>query len=77
VRSEDVAVGSGGGLEGQVYAVENHGVEKIVTLKVDEQLVKVTVPAQTAIEVDSTVAFTFNPRKLHFFDVESGVRLDP
>jgi multiple sugar transport system ATP-binding protein len=76
VRSEDVAVGSGGGLESQVYAVENHGVEKIVTLKVDEQLVKVTVPARMAIEVDSTVPFTFNPRKLHFFDGESGVRLD-
>jgi multiple sugar transport system ATP-binding protein len=76
VRSEDVTVGSGGGLEGQVYAVENHGVEKIVTLKVDEQLVKVTVPAQMAIEVDSTVPFTFNPRKLHFFDAESGGRLD-
>ena len=76
VRSEDVAVGSGGGLEGHVYAVENHGVEKIVTLKVDEQLVKATVPAQMAIEVDRTVPFAFNPRKLHFFDEESGVRLD-
>ena len=76
VRSEDVAVGSGGDLEGQVYAVENHGVEKIVTLKVDEQLVKATVPAQMAIEVDRTVPFAFNPRKLHFFDEESGVRLD-
>ena len=76
VRSEDVAMGSGGGLEGHVYSVENHGVEKIVTLKVDEQLVKATVPAQMAIEVDSTVPFTFNPRKLHFFDAESGVRLD-
>src|SRR5215470_6367992 len=77
VRSEDVAVGSGGGgLEGQVYAVENHGVEKIVTLKVDEQLVKATVPAQMAIEVDRTVPFTFNPRKLPFFDEERGVRLD-
>jgi len=76
VRSEDVAVGPGGGLEGRIYAVENHGVEKIVTLKLDEQLVKATVPAQTAVEVDSAVSLIFNPRKLHFFDVESGVRLD-
>ena len=29
-------LGEGRGLEGQVYAVENHGVEKVVTLKVDE-----------------------------------------
>jgi len=75
VRSEDVAVGPGGGLEGQVYGVENHGVEKIVTLKVDEHLVKATVPAQMAIEVDSTVPFTFNPNKLQFFDAQTGVSL--
>jgi multiple sugar transport system ATP-binding protein len=76
VRSEDVAVGLGGGLEGQVYGVENHGVEKIVTLKVAEHLVKATVPARMAIEVDSTVPFTFNPKKVHFFDAETGVSLD-
>jgi multiple sugar transport system ATP-binding protein len=76
VRSEDVAVGPGGGLEGQVYGVENHGVEKIVTLKVDEHLVKATVPAQMAIEVDSTVPFAFDPNKLQFFDTQTGVSLD-
>src|SRR5206468_3258450 len=45
VRSEDVVLGPGGGLEGRVYGVENHGVEKIVTLKVDEHSLKATVPA--------------------------------
>ena len=68
-------VGPGGGLEGQVYGVENHGVEKIVTLKVDEHLLKATVPARMAIEVDSTVPFTFNPGKLQFFDAQTGVNL--
>ncbi len=75
VRSEDVVVGPGGGLEGQVYGVENHGVEKIVTLKVDEHLLKATVPARMAIAVDSTVPFTFNPRKLRFFDAQTGANL--
>ena len=75
VRSEDVTVGPGGGLEGQVYGVENHGVEKIITLKVDEHLLKATVPARMAIEVDSTVPFTFNPGKLQFFDAQTGVNL--
>jgi multiple sugar transport system ATP-binding protein len=75
VRSEDVAVGPGGGLEGRVYGVENHGVEKIVTLKVDGHLLKATVPARMAIEVDSTVPFTFNPRKLQFFAAHTGVNL--
>jgi multiple sugar transport system ATP-binding protein len=75
VRSEDVAVGPGGDLEGQVYAVENHGVEQIVTLKVAEHLVKATVPAHTALEVDGMVPFTFNPKKLQLFDAQTGVRL--
>ena len=46
VRSEDIHLGAGGGLEGQVYGVENHGVEQVVTLKVDDHLLKATVPAR-------------------------------
>ncbi len=75
VRSEDVVVGSGGGVEGKVYGVENHGVEQIVTLKVDEHLLKATVPARMAIAVDSTVPFTFNRSKLQFFDAQTGASL--
>ena len=60
VRAEDVVVGPGGGLEGRVYGVENHGVEKIVTLKVDEHSLKATVPAHMAIEVDSAIAFAID-----------------
>ncbi len=75
VRSEDVLLGQGG-LEGQVYAVENHGVEKVVTLKVGEHALKATVSARMALDVDSKVAFTFNPRKLQFFDAVTGVNLN-
>jgi len=75
VRSEDVVVGPGEGLEGKVYAVENHGVEQIVTLKVDEHLLKATVPARMVIAIDSTVPFTFNRSKLQFFDAQTGVSL--
>jgi multiple sugar transport system ATP-binding protein len=75
VRSEDVLLGPAGGLEGRVYAVENHGVEKVVTLKVDDHALKATVPARMAVEVDSTVSFTFNQRKLQFFDAKTGVSL--
>jgi multiple sugar transport system ATP-binding protein len=75
VRSEDVLVGQGGGVEGKVYGVENHGVEQIVTLKVNEHLLKATVPARMAIAVDSTVPFTFNRSKLQFFDAQTGVSL--
>jgi multiple sugar transport system ATP-binding protein len=75
VRSEDVLLGQGG-LEGQVYAVENHGVEKVVTLKVNEHALKATVPARMAVEVNTTVPFAFNPRKLQFFDAQTGVNLN-
>jgi multiple sugar transport system ATP-binding protein len=76
VRSEDVAVGSDGGLEGVVYGVENHGVEKIVTLKVDEHVLKATVPTRMSLDIDSRTAFAFNARKLQFFDAGTGVNLD-
>src|SRR5438477_3363249 len=79
VRAEDVVVGQGGGrgggLEGRVYGVENHGAEKIVTLKVDEHSLKATVPAHMAIEIDSTIAFAMNPGKLQFFADQTGVNL--
>jgi multiple sugar transport system ATP-binding protein len=75
VRAEDVAVGRGGGLEGRVYGVENHGVEKIVTLKVDEYSLKATVPAHLAIEVDSATPFALDPGKLQFFATQTGVNL--
>jgi multiple sugar transport system ATP-binding protein len=75
VRAEDVVVGPGGGLEGRVYGVENHGVEKIVTLKVDDYSLKATVPAHMAIEVDSAIAFALDPAKLQFFAAQTGVNL--
>jgi multiple sugar transport system ATP-binding protein len=75
VRSEDVRIGSGA-LEGEVYAVENHGVERIVTLKVDEQMLKATVPARTGLEVGARAAFAFNPGKLQFFDANTGANLN-
>ena len=75
VRSEDVLLGEGG-LEGQVYAVENHGVEKVVTLKINDHALKATVPARMSVEVDTTVPFGFNPRKLQFFDAQTGVNLN-
>jgi multiple sugar transport system ATP-binding protein len=75
VRSEDVIVDPEGGLEGVVYGVENHGMEKVVTLKVDELVLKATVPARMSLDIDSRAAFRFNARKLRFFDAETGVNL--
>ncbi|MGH6926647.1 MAG: ABC transporter ATP-binding protein [Propylenella sp.] len=75
IRSEDIRVGPAEGVEARVHAVENHGVEKIVTLRVDEQLFRATVPAMVGADVESTVRFSWNPEKVHCFDRQSGVSL--
>jgi len=72
IRSEDIRVGPGEAVEARVHDVENHGVEKILTLRVDEHLFRATVPATVAVNVESQVKFSFNPKKLHCFDRGSG-----
>ncbi len=46
VRSEDIVVDANGTVVARVHGVENQGVEKVVTLRVDECLLKATVPAR-------------------------------
>jgi multiple sugar transport system ATP-binding protein len=75
IRSEDVRVGPAEVTEARVHDVENHGVEKIVTLRVDEHLFRATMPANAAVEVESTVRFSWNPKKLHCFDKATGTNI--
>jgi multiple sugar transport system ATP-binding protein len=75
IRSEDVRVGPNEGAEARVHDVENHGVEKIVTLRVDDHLFKATVPANTDVNVEGSVKFSWNPRKVHCFDGATGTNL--
>jgi multiple sugar transport system ATP-binding protein len=75
IRSEDIRVGPGEAAEARVHDVENHGVEKIVTLRVDDHLFKATMPATTAVNVESVVKFGWNPSKLHCFDRMTGTSL--
>jgi multiple sugar transport system ATP-binding protein len=75
VRSEDIVVGSNETVEARVHGVENQGVEKVVTLRVDDCLLKATVPARLEIAIDAAVRFSFKREKLHWFDAASGVNL--
>jgi multiple sugar transport system ATP-binding protein len=75
IRSEDIRVGADERIEARVHDVENHGVEKIVTLRVDDLLFRATVSAIAQIEVESVVRFGWNRDKVHCFDRESGVNL--
>jgi multiple sugar transport system ATP-binding protein len=72
IRSEDIAVGAEGPAEARVHHVENHGVEKIVTLSAGHNLIKATVPAVAQVKIDDTVRFSLNQDKLHGFDPASG-----
>jgi multiple sugar transport system ATP-binding protein len=75
IRSEDIRVGPDGAVEAHVHDVENHGVEKIVTLRVGDQLIKATTPASMPVLVESPVRFSWNPAKLHCFDRQTGLNL--
>lgn len=75
VRPEDVRIGPGEPMEARVHDVENHGVEKIVTLRIDDQLIRASTPASLDAPVDGTLRFGFNPRKLHLFDPVTGRNL--
>jgi multiple sugar transport system ATP-binding protein len=75
IRSEDIEISSGGPVEAVIHDVENHGVEKIVTLRVGSVLLKATVSSKMATNVDAKVRFGLEPQKAHFFDPAMGTNI--
>ncbi|MDP3895867.1 MAG: ABC transporter ATP-binding protein [Mesorhizobium sp.] len=75
IRPEDVFLEPGAPGEAQVHDVENHGVEKILTLRAGSSMLRATVPARTEVAIDEAVRFTWNPDKVVLFDRASGVSL--
>jgi multiple sugar transport system ATP-binding protein len=75
IRPEDVRVESGAPVEARVHDIENHGIEKILTLRVGETLVRAAVPARVAVTVEEPVRFGWNQQKIMFFDKATGVNL--
>jgi multiple sugar transport system ATP-binding protein len=75
IRPEDVYLESGAPVEALVHDVENHGVEKILTLRVGDTTLRATVPARTDVEIEQPVRFAWNPDKVVLFDKGSGVSL--
>jgi multiple sugar transport system ATP-binding protein len=75
IRPEDLVLESGAPAEARVHDVENHGVEKIVTLRTGEKLIHATVPARLELRLDEQVRFNWNPEKVLLFDSSSGVSL--
>jgi multiple sugar transport system ATP-binding protein len=75
IRPEDVRVESGAPVEALVHDIENHGIEKILTLRVGSTLVRAAVPARVTVKVEEPVRFGWNSEKAIFFNRASGVNL--
>src|SRR5690606_20718661 len=75
IRPEDIVVESGAAAEARVHDIENHGVEKILTLRVGDATLRATVPARTNLAIDESIRFSWNPEKVLLFDQSSGESL--
>jgi len=75
IRPEDLNVEPGAPVEARVHDVENHGVEKILTLIAGDTTLRATVSARMNVDVEETVRFAWNPEKVVLFDGESGISL--
>jgi multiple sugar transport system ATP-binding protein len=75
IRPEDVAVAAGAPVEAKVHDIENHGIEKILTLRVGDHLVRASVPARVNVAVEEAVRFGWNADKVMLFDAASGMNL--
>jgi multiple sugar transport system ATP-binding protein len=73
-RAENVALSTQGS-EAFVHDVENHGVEKVVTLKSGDQLFRVTTAANIPLHIEQKVHFEIDLSKIHIFDGATGKRI--
>jgi multiple sugar transport system ATP-binding protein len=75
IRPEDVLVESGAPVEARVHDIENHGIEKILTLRIADHLVRAGVPARVNVAVEDTVRFGWKPGRVMLFDAKTGQNL--
>jgi multiple sugar transport system ATP-binding protein len=75
IRPEDIEVASGAPIEATIHDIENHGIEKIVTLRVGPDLLRAAVPARVDVKVEDAVRFGWKPDKVMLFDAQTGLNL--
>jgi multiple sugar transport system ATP-binding protein len=75
VRPEDITVAPGAPVEARVHDIENHGIEKILTLRAGDHLVRAAVPARVNVAVEEAVRFGWKAEKVMMFDAASGLNL--
>src|SRR5579864_3825339 len=79
VRSEDIVLSTtevSGATPARVYVTEALGNETLACLNLGEEKLVARVNAALPLEIDDRVWVSFNPAKLHFFDMQSGNRLN-
>ena len=76
IRSEDVAVQAGAPVEARVHDIENHGIEKILTLRAGAHYVRASVPATVQVAIEEAVHFGWNASKVKIFDPVSGLNIE-
>jgi multiple sugar transport system ATP-binding protein len=75
IRAEDVRIAPDGEAEAVVHDVEDHGVEKILTLRVGQSVLHAIAPARMPVAIDETVRFGWDPDKVYVFDGRTGESL--
>ena len=75
VRAEDIRIGPHEAIEAIAHGVENQGVEKIVTLRINNCLLRATVPAACPIAIENRIRFSLVEERLHGFDAKTGLNL--
>jgi len=75
IRAENIHLDPDGPIEAQVFNVENHGVEKIVTLKVQGATIRATMPAATPTDAGMPMRLAFDTHRIHAFDAVTGKSL--
>ena len=75
IRPEDVRVEAGAPVEAKVHDIENHGIEKILTLRAGSILVRAGVPARVQVKVEDPIRFGWDPSKVIVFDRDTGANL--
>ena len=80
IRPEDVllaATESDTAIAGEVYLVEQLGKDNLVSIKINgsEKTIRALLPNDTQWH-ESTISLNFQPNKMHWFDVQTGDRLN-
>lgn len=60
----------------EILVVEPQGSHQVVAIKMDENIVKIIVPAENKMNYNDKIGLNFNMKRLHLFDLETELRIN-